>query len=153
MAGDGRELKAARQYACTHQITDVSFIGHVECEEKRKAFQTANAYLFPSYHEGLPLSVLEAMAFGLPIVTCDVGGLPDFFENGAMGFITEDRDPEVLASLLGRLVSDPALCAKISLFNRNYARMHFTASQIATRIEQIYRVVLGVPDQALLPAG
>ena len=150
VAGDGPELTAARQYAIARHLSDVSFVGHVDGTEKRHLYATANAYLLPSHHEGLPLSVLEAMALGLPIVTCDVGGLPDFFENRRMGFISSRRDPEVLASLLSLLISNPSLCANIREFNRTYARSHFTGGQIANGLERIYRSVLGEADDTVL---
>ncbi len=152
VAGGGSELSAAQRYASARGFDDVCFTGHIEGAERRRAFQRASAYLFPSYSEGLPLSVLEAMAMGIPIVTTKVGGLPDFFENGTMGFMTDSRSPEVLASLLTEMVSDPELCRRIRNFNRNYARMHFTAGRIATDIERIYRTLLDHADQALLPA-
>lgn len=142
VAGRGSELGAAVRYASTLGITGVSFIGHVERAAKHEAYETADAYLFPSYSEGLPISVLEAMACGLPVVTCGVGGLPDFFQDGTMGFMTKGRDPEVLAGLLSHLISNPSLRLRMSLFNRKYAREHFNASQLATRLEQVYRFVL-----------
>jgi glycosyltransferase involved in cell wall biosynthesis len=108
---------------------------------KRQAFQNADAYLFPSWTEGLPISVLEAMAQGLPLVACAVGGLPDFFQDGRMGFLTDRRDPEVLASLMSRLILNPGLCSSIARFNRTYAREHFRPTHIAARLEDIYRSV------------
>ncbi len=64
-------------------------------------------YLFPTYHEGMPGSVLEAMGYGLPVITRTVGGLPDFFEHEKMGFITESLDASVFADFLEQLVKDP----------------------------------------------
>jgi glycosyltransferase involved in cell wall biosynthesis len=141
VAGAGSQLNNAIQYANTQQLADVSFVGLVERTAKYEVFERADAYLFPSYSEGLPLSVLEAMACGLPIVTSAVGGLRDFFQDGRMGFITESRDPTILASLLSRLIHDPTLCSRISLFNQEYARDHFTAPQVAARLEEAYRFI------------
>jgi glycosyltransferase involved in cell wall biosynthesis len=99
------------------------------------------------------MSVLEAMAYGLPIVTRSVGSLNDFFRDGTMGFITESRDPQVLAALLNRLIDDPGLRSSISIFNRKYARDQFAAAQIAARLEGIYRFVLDDADSTLLRAA
>jgi glycosyltransferase involved in cell wall biosynthesis len=142
VAGSGSQLDNAIQYARALQLPDVSFLGSVEGVPKYTAFSKADAYLFPSHSEGLPISVLEAMACGLPIVTCAVGGLRDFFQNGRMGFMTESRDPTVLASLLTRLICEPRLRSHISIFNRTYATKHFTAPGVAAELEGVYRFLL-----------
>jgi glycosyltransferase involved in cell wall biosynthesis len=146
VAGDGSQLSGAVQFASDRQLADVSFTGHVEGSAKYQVFRTADAYLFPSYAEGLPISVLEAMAYGLPIVTRAVGGLRDFFQDGVMGFLTESQEPRVLASLLNRLICDPGLRSNIGLFNRKYARREFTSSQVAARLEEVYRFLLAGAD-------
>jgi glycosyltransferase involved in cell wall biosynthesis len=146
IAGDGSHSSRAVQYASDQQLVDVSFVGYVEGSAKCEVFRRSDAYLFPSYSEGLPLSVLEAMACGLPVVTSAVGGLRDFFQDGAMGFSTESRNPAVLADLLDRLVRDPELCSTISRLNHKYVRDHFTAQRVASRLEGIYSRVLNGPD-------
>jgi glycosyltransferase involved in cell wall biosynthesis len=143
IAGQGSELEPAIQYACARRLEGISFVGHVEGTAKREAFKSADVYLYllPSHSEGLPISVLEAMASGLPIVASAVGGLPDFFQNGKMGFLTESRDPKVLASLLGMLAGDACLRTRMGLFNQTYAN-RFRAPRIASRLERLYALVL-----------
>jgi glycosyltransferase involved in cell wall biosynthesis len=143
VAGDGCELGDAKRYATSQKLADVFFLGHVEGKLKFASFRSADAYLFPSYTEGLPISVLEAMAYGLPVVTCAVGGLGDFFENGTMGFITESHDPLVLSSLLGQLLDQPVLCRRIGIFNRRYAAKHFAAARIAAELQNVYQFLAG----------
>lgn len=142
VAGSGSELEAAVQYANSTKLPAVTFTGHLTGGKKFDAFSDADLYLFPSYNEGLPLSVLEAMAFGLPVVTSAAGGLSEFFKNGEMGFITEKLEPKILATLIRRLINDPGLCSRVSEFNRDYASRHFRGPQVAARLEGIYRVVL-----------
>lgn len=141
MAGDGPELDRARDYAKSQGLTQVEFPGHLQGAAKRQAFLGCDAYLLPSWTEGLPISLLEAMAQGLPLVARAVGGLPDFFQNGKMGFLTESREPEVFASLLSQLITNRALCSGIAHFNRAYAREHFRPTQVAARLDNIYRLV------------
>ena len=142
VAGSGSQLDSAIEYARTRQLADVSFLGPLEGRAKYEAFSAADAYLFPSHSEGLPLSVLEAMASGLPIVTSAVGGLRDFFQDGRMGFMTESRDPDILASLLSHLICDPTLSLRVSNFNYTYAREHFRAASVATELAGVYRFLL-----------
>lgn len=152
IAGDGAELAAAVRHSEETGLADVTFVGQVDGDKKYQAFRDAEAYLFPSHTEGLPLSVLEAMAFGLPIVATAVGGLCDFFKDGTMGFMTASPDPEAMAGAIGRLIADPELGQNIGAFNRNYASTHFRGPQIATDIERIYRLVLEGSHRTLLPA-
>jgi len=142
VAGDGNELATVRRYVRDRQIRDVAFTGYLKGEAKRRVFLASDCYLFPSYSEGMPLSVLEAMACGLPVVTHAVGGLRDFFESERMGFMTESQLPEVYARYIGRLARDAELCRQMGRFNRAYAKEHFSASKVAVRFEDICRDVL-----------
>ena len=143
IAGDGSELGHVKRYVNDKDIDDIEFLGYVSGRLKYDAFTSANVYLFPSYSEGMPISVLEAMACGLPIVTRPVGGIRDFFENGKMGYLTESKDPKVFAELIEKLIMlGPTGRREIGQFNRCYAKEHFLASKAAGRIEDIYRGIL-----------
>lgn len=138
IAGDGPELQAVKGYVKSHHLSNIKFLGYVGEEAKKKVLLNSHIYFFPSYHEGMPISVLEAMAFGLSVVTRAVGGLKDFFKNGEHGFITDSRDPKYFAYLLERLIADESLRTKISSFNYNYAQKRFLASEVTKKIESIY---------------
>ena len=138
VAGEGEDLQQLKKYAQVNNISNIKFIGYVTGEKKRKAFILSDIYIFPSYTEGMPTSVLEAMAFGLPVVTRNVGGLKDFFKNGKHGFITESKSPEDFAFLLEKLISDKNLRHKVSVYNYEYAKRRFLSSVVSKRIEAIY---------------
>ncbi|MCS2389080.1 glycosyltransferase [Bacteroides thetaiotaomicron] len=84
----------------------------------------------------MPTVVLEAMAFGLPVFTRNVGGLIDFFENGKMGYITDSMDPKDFADAISSYIEDVKLTKATSLYNYEYARKHFMASFVAVSIEK-----------------
>lgn len=77
-------------------------------QEKKKieTFISHDIYCFPTYGEGMPVSLLEAMAFGFPVVTRPVGGIKDFFENGKHGFLTNSKDPEIFAELIEKFLKN-----------------------------------------------
>lgn len=141
IVGDGLELNNVKEYVSRRNIADVEFHGHLIDQEKAKIFKDADIYIFPSYFEGMPTSVLEAMAFGLPVITSDVGGLPDFFENGLHGYMTGSKDPAVYAELILKIMDNKELKKQISLFNYNYARKNFMSDIIAQRVINIFNVV------------
>ncbi len=142
IAGDGSILDEVKKVVRKKNLQDVSFIGYVTGEEKTKAFAGSDLYVFPSYGEGMPNSVLEAMAFGLPIITRSVGGLKDFFEDGRMGYMTESKDPKVFADMIQKLITQPELCQQMADYNAEFALSHFMASTVARRLESIYQEVL-----------
>jgi len=142
VAGNGGELSNARAYVISRGIDGVEFTGYLRGEAKNKVFSRADVYLFPTYGEGMPISVLEAMAYGLPVITRPVGGIKDFFENGKMGFIPESKSPKDFARIMENLAFDHELRSRIRAYNIAYAKEHFPAPKVAARLEQIYRKVL-----------
>lgn len=139
VAGDGPERAAGETRAREAGLADIRFLGHVEGAAWADAYHQADVFLFPTFYgEGMPNAVLEAMAFGLPVVTRSVGGLRDFFEDGRMGYLTASQDPAVYADLLARLVTDPARCRAMGDYNREYARRRFSAPVVAARLLAIY---------------
>lgn len=143
VAGDGEELQAVRKYVADKVIAGVDFVGYVRGDEKARILQTHDIFLLPTCHgEGMPNSILEAMAAGLPIVTRPVGGLRDFFLHGKMGYATKDTSPKVFAEYVNRLVSNPELSRSMGQFNHMYAKEHFAASSVAKRLNDIYHAVM-----------
>ena len=141
IAGNGIEAVTVKSYVEEKGIPDVMFLGYVTGEAKRNAFKKGDIYLFPSYSEGMPNSVLEAMAYGLPIVTTAVGGLRDFFKNSEMGFITESTDAQTFVELIETLINNPEACSRIGRHNKLYAKEHFAASKVIKRLLKIYHSV------------
>ena len=143
LAGDGSELNAANKYIKSNNIPDIEIPGWVEGEKKNLVYKKAAMYLLPTYGEGMPNSLLEAMAYGLPVITTPVGGIKDFFQNGKMGYLTESIEPKDLAELCEILIKDSKKRSDIGKFNRYYAIKHFIASNVCKRLEAIYHETVG----------
>ena len=139
IAGEGEERDNVGNYVKRNGIENIVFAGYVTGEKKHQVFQDAYLYCLPSYQEGMPTSVLEALSFGLPVITQPVGGIVDFFENGKNGFITESRDPALIAHYLEKLMLDEDLYRQISLNNYNLGKERYLASEGVKRLEKIYK--------------
>lgn len=122
-------------YVAEHHIEGITFHGRVTGPEKAQAFANNDIYILPSHFEGMPTSVLEAMAFGLPVVTRPVGGVPDFFEQGKMGYMINSFSAADFAEKLALLVNDEATTQRIGLYNYQFAHQHFLASTVAAKFE------------------
>lgn len=139
IVGDGSELQSVKEYVARNKVGDVHFTGSLSGKELINEFVKGDLYLFPSYGEGMPTSVLEAMAFGLPVFTRRVGGLNDFFEDGKMGYITDSLNPIDFANAMIPYIKNPELTKQVAHYNTQYARTHFMASNVAKQIETVIK--------------
>jgi glycosyltransferase involved in cell wall biosynthesis len=144
IAGNGFEYGDAKNYVEKNEIKDVTFLGDVRGQAKINVLENADVYLFPSYFEGMPNSVLEAMAMGIPVVTTNVGGLADFFKNEKMGYISNSCEPDILAGYIEKLFLDVELRKQISKTNIQYAKENFSLSVVLKRLENVFNKVSSV---------
>ncbi|MDA0989288.1 MAG: glycosyltransferase family 4 protein [Verrucomicrobia bacterium] len=142
VAGSGSALDAARQRVAERGLQRVNFTGYITGEDKHRAFREADVFLFPTAHgEGMPISLLEAMAYGLPIITCPVGGIRDFFVDHKMGTLIQDRLPETIAAAVAAWLSDPERLQTTGRYNHGYCREHFASSCLAAQLWDLYRLM------------
>jgi glycosyltransferase involved in cell wall biosynthesis len=139
VAGDGPEYINAVNLANSLGLHRIDFLGFVRGKAKKKAFQNADFYLFPTFYgEGMPTSLIEAMASGLPIISRPVGGIKDMFIQGKMGYLVDSLHPMDHAEALIRLIEDDKLRKSIMMFNHEYVKEHLVAGKILTKLENIY---------------
>lgn len=99
-------------------------------------------FVLPSIFEGLPVSLVEAMAAGLPIVTTDVDGNCEAIGDGEAGIAVEPADPAALAGALLKLIKDPELRRKMGDRGRERAREIFDVRVMVSKYEAVYREAL-----------
>lgn len=139
LGGDG-ELEQVKARAKELGISDhVELLGWVNGADKDRYLQTSMIYALPSYNEGLPMSVLEAMAAGLPILSTPIGGIPEAVTDGIEGFLVEPSDVPALAARLDHLLSEQGLAEKLGAASRHKVETTFSAEAILPQVEQLYR--------------
>ncbi len=119
----------------------IDFVGGIPQERVPHYMMACDIFTLPSLSEGFGLACLEAMACGLPVVTTDVGGLPDLIKDGENGFLIPARNVAELARKLATLLESDELRAVISRNNREKAKK-YDWSLISHQIEGIYESVL-----------
>lgn len=138
VAGDGPELENLRRRVRKEGTPNISFAGFVTGERKARILQEADVLVLPTYHgEGLPVAVLEAVAFGCAVVTRPVAGLADFVDSD-MGFVTESMDPRIYQELLQRL-TDRELLLRIARYNHDHVGKDITGPIVSRRIFALLR--------------
>ncbi len=107
-------------------------------DAKLAYFSCADIFAYPSYSEGMPMAVIEAMASGLPIVASMAGGLPDLVQDGVNGLLVEPGQPGQLAAALQRLISNPGLRQAMQAQSECLASEQFDIEQHVERLVEIY---------------
>jgi len=132
-----------RSFISGEGIEGVGLVGEATPEEVAEYCRSSAIFVLPSYSEGLPISMLEAMALGLPVVASRVGGIPEVVTEEENGILVSPRDVEGLARALARLLEDPGLRLRMGRSNREKVRENFSAKSTAEKIVEIYDKVLG----------
>jgi len=117
----------------------VEWLGHRT--DINEIYATADIAVLPSYREGLPKSLLEALASGLPVVTTDTSGCREVVADGVNGLLVPVRDAVKLAEALRRLLLDPAMRARMGAAGRQRAESEFRLELILAQTEAIYAEV------------
>ncbi|MEW5913773.1 MAG: glycosyltransferase [Thermodesulfobacteriota bacterium] len=105
----------------------------------------ADVFTLSSLSEGISVSLLEAMAAGLPVVATLVGGNPEVVQDGASGLLVPARSPEALAQALGRVLSEPELAAALGQAARERVQAHFSLRRMMQEYADIYRQLAAGP--------
>ncbi len=137
-AGEGDvELICARAAECGVS-THVEFLGWVNGNDKVRVLTDATVLALPSYVEGMPMGLLEAMAIGLPVVATRVGGTPDVVEDRITGLLIEPGDSRALVDSLLELLVDPALRTRIGTAARRKILEFYAPWRVMPKVEALY---------------
>jgi colanic acid/amylovoran biosynthesis glycosyltransferase len=150
IAGEGPMLDELQELTRKLKIDDrVALPGFVASEKLREIYYASHIFLHPSEtgsdgnQEGIPNSMLEAMASGLPVFATDHGGIPEAIENGVSGILVPERDYEALSHALLEAVQDRHLLARLARNGANAVAEKFDQRNQIRRLEEIYLGMIG----------
>lgn len=141
-AGNG-EIKQGEELAKSLGIeSQTVFLGWVNGKAKDKVFKESEIFCLPSYAEGFPMAVLDAWAYGLPVITTPVGGIPDIAEDGKNMLLFNAGDTEKLAYNMKTLIDNEDLRNQIINESIKLAKTTFNIDTINKQIESLYQELL-----------
>jgi len=136
--GDG-DLDRAASYAHELGIGDrIRLLGWVVGDTKTEIMNDATVFCLPSYSEGLPVALLEAMSAGLPVITTAVGGIPEAVTHGVEGFLCEPGDLDAMHNLLLELVESHDLRTAMGQAARRRIEAEFSLPGVMSSLADIY---------------
>jgi glycosyltransferase involved in cell wall biosynthesis len=139
IAGGTGEIEKVSAYAQTLGAAEmVELPGWVSGSGKTQLLAEASVYVLPSRNENFPVSILEAMAAGLPVVSTPVGGIPDMIRHGKEGFLVQPGDVEAIAEFVGQLLKQPDVRQELGTAARRRIALEFSAEDAVRHFTIIY---------------
>jgi len=120
----------------------VRLVGPLFDSEKVRFLQQSDVFIFPSYHEGLPYSILESLAAGTPVIASNVGGIPDAVIDGIHGVLIEPQDPVQIVDAIRKLASDNDLVRTMSQNCLSWARENYGLQRLSNQFDDLYQSVM-----------
>lgn len=155
IVGDGSERAAAEARVDGLGARDaVTFHGYRSSAEVAALLEEADMMVLPSFAEGVPVVLMEAMASRIPVIASRVAGVGELVEDGVSGFTVPAGDLDSLTDRLDRLLSDPALCARMGTAGRAMVEAQFDQQAEAQWLGQLLEGALaGQLPEGLRPQG
>jgi glycosyltransferase involved in cell wall biosynthesis len=122
----------------------VKYAGWVSGELKQSVLNEADIYILPSYNEGLPISILEAMSYNLPVISTPVGGITEVVHHNINGFIIDPGDKSGLFNALNVLIQQPQLIKSMGNKSTEIVGPYY-AENVIPKLESIYKKLLCTP--------
>lgn len=137
--GDVKQLQAIIKDKGLENIAE--YHGWVNGEKKERLLNMADAYILPSYNEGLPISILEAMSYSLPIISTNVGGIPEILKNGENGFIMSPGDKDAMYRAILELMNNEKLRMDMGKASYSKVQEHMPGF-VERQLNDLYRSLL-----------
>ncbi len=143
ICGEGSMGDSLRVELRKRKLDDrVKLLGWIGVDRKIEILKQGSVFLLPSYGEGMPMCVLEAMGLGLPVVATNVGGIPQLVANKKNGYICEPGDVKSISKALIALLGNPKKCSAMSSEAKKSAETR-SFSAYSKQLKKIYDELLG----------
>ena len=140
--GGNGETERLCKYIQDHELEDIIiFEGWVGPDKKSELLSSSDVFILPSYIEGVPISILEAMTYRLPILSTNVGGIPEIVNHGENGFLHEAGDKEQLFTYIKKIIEENETCRCMGDKSYEKVKSHLPNS-VSTALDNLYVTLL-----------
>lgn len=138
IVGDGPKRKELELFLQKNKIENVNLSGSLSRERVFDIMVESDIFVLVSKYEGLPMTILEAMSFGLPVVASDVGGIKEVVKDGETGFLLKNNSVEELYLVLHQLLTNDNLRLVVAEKGRQKIQDEFSNTLMLKRVEELY---------------
>jgi glycosyltransferase involved in cell wall biosynthesis len=142
IAGEGSFFKRAVEKVEKEKIDNIEFLGQIKDLEKHNALLNSDLLFLPSYSEGMPISIIEGILYGLVIVSRPIGGIPDWVKVPENGVLSNSLEPSEYAEIIINLCEDEETMFQIKMTNEKYGQSYLTPDALNNRLFEYYREVM-----------
>lgn len=142
LGGEGETEQIIEQLKRLNVRDKVLFPGWVTGDEKESLFTQSTLFLLPSYTEAMPMAILEAMGYGLPIVSTNVGGIPQLVKPGENGYLYDPGDIEGISGGIVDILQDRNKCRLMGMTSQKMVIEKYSIERHLDELKKIYRETL-----------
>jgi glycosyltransferase involved in cell wall biosynthesis len=142
IAGAGEETEKLEQLLKTENVNEIiEYKGWISGKAKDELIQECDIFILTSYNEGLPMSILESMAWGKPVIATNVGGIPRIVRPGENGWLTEPADINTLGKIFEQIQADPGI---LQTYGNNSLEIvqDYSALKVKEKLNEVYNYLL-----------
>jgi len=140
LVGDGPEKIAIENKIINLNLQEnVKLPGYIKGKEKAQELVNADIFILPSHSEGCPVSLLEAMAAGLPLITTAVGGIPDIITDGENGVLLTSHTSDAIEKGIEKMLENKIDRQKMGELNKKIAWGNYESKIVTSKVEKIYK--------------
>lgn len=139
LCGPGDIQGAKKLVAALGLDSKIDLTGWVDRPRKEQLLSEAQIFVLPSHYEGVPMAILEAMAWALPVVSTAIGGIPEVIFDGIEGLLVTPGDTQALAGAVNRLLDDGGKCREMGEAGRHKIEQEYSQAVLLPQLEQIWK--------------
>lgn len=142
LIGGNGEIQKLKEIINQYGIADlVSYEGWVSGSKKAELMNVSDAYILPSYKEGLPISILEAMSYQLPVISTKVGGIPEIVENGINGYLVNPGDRQAIRDAILKLMENETQRKRMGQISAQRVKEHLP-NYVEKQLHDLYESLM-----------
>lgn len=142
LGGDGDIERCSRIVKEKGIENSVKLLGWIGADDKTEYLKKCSTFILPSYHEGMPMSVLEAMSYGLAAISTNAGGIPQIIDDGVNGVRFEAGDVKLMTEALVDILSDCEKKRQLGASGRKTIEEHFSANAVVDKLVELYNDIV-----------